>query len=107
MDIDLSTLSLEELKTLRKTVERMIEGWEERKRREALAAAEEAARIHGFNLADLAAGSGRGKRSAKTVRAARFANPDNPAQTWSGRGRRPVWINEALAAGKTLEDLSL
>lgn len=107
MDIDLSTLSLEELKALRKTVERMIEGWEERKRRDALAAAEEAARIHGFNLADLAGGTGRGKRSAKPVRAVRYINPDNPAQTWSGRGRRPVWINEALTAGKTLEELSV
>lgn len=26
-------------------------------------------------------------------------------QTWSGRGRKPRWVVEALAAGKTLEDL--
>lgn len=26
-------------------------------------------------------------------------------KTWSGRGRKPKWVIEALAAGKTLEDL--
>ncbi|WP_425415751.1 H-NS family nucleoid-associated regulatory protein [Paracoccus chinensis] len=30
----------------------------------------------------------------------------NPEQTWSGRGRRPQWINEALEAGRTLDDLT-
>ena len=39
--------------------------------------------------------------------AAKYRNPDNPALTWSGRGKRPAWVNEALAAGKTLEDLAV
>ncbi|WP_084465111.1 H-NS family nucleoid-associated regulatory protein [Rubellimicrobium thermophilum] len=33
------------------------------------------------------------------------ATPDNPSQTWSGRGRRPRWVREAEAKGLTLEDL--
>lgn len=34
---------------------------------------------------------------------ARYRNTDG--RTWSGRGRKPKWVVEALAAGKTLEDL--
>jgi len=37
--------------------------------------------------------------------APRFRNPDNPAETWSGRGARPEWVEIALAQGHRLEDL--
>lgn len=110
MNIDLSALSLEELKALRKSVDRLIDDWAERRRREALAAAEEAARSHGFNLSDLGLTGGRPRRAAAAARTpsvARYANPDNAAQTWSGRGRRPEWLKAALAAGRSLEDLAI
>ena len=35
----------------------------------------------------------------------RYRNPGNASQTWSGRGRQPSWILDALAAGLTLNDL--
>lgn len=35
----------------------------------------------------------------------KFRNPDAPFQTWTGRGRQPMWVIRLLAAGKTLEDL--
>ena len=35
----------------------------------------------------------------------KFRNPDAPSQTWSGRGRQPMWVRRLLAAGKTMEDL--
>ena len=34
----------------------------------------------------------------------KYINPDNPDQTWSGRGHQPKWLKEALAKGKTLEE---
>ena len=37
----------------------------------------------------------------------KYRNPDNPSQTWSGTGRKPTWIIEALASGKTLEDFTV
>jgi DNA-binding protein H-NS len=36
-----------------------------------------------------------------------YSNPANPFQTWSGRGPRPKWLNQAIATGKTLEDLRI
>lgn len=108
MSIDLSALSLEDLKSLRKKIDRLVDGWEERRRREALAAAEEAARSHGFNLSDLGVSGGAKRRGgAKPASVARYANPGNAAETWSGRGRRPEWLKAALDEGRSLEDLAI
>lgn len=35
----------------------------------------------------------------------RYRHPTNPGQTWTGRGRRPAWVNEWLAGGGSLDDL--
>ena len=100
MDID--ALSLSELKTLRARVERAIVTYEERKKKEALAELEEVARKMGFSLAELTALQAGRKRKAA---AAKYANPADPAQTWTGRGRKPHWVLEAVAAGKSMDDL--
>lgn len=34
-----------------------------------------------------------------------YRNPLNSAETWSGKGTKPAWVEAALAEGKTLEDL--
>lgn len=43
-----------------------------------------------------------GAKAAKV--AAPYRNPADAAQTWSGRGRQPKWIAEALAAGRSLDE---
>ena len=109
--IDLEGMSRGDLVKLRSDVDRAIAGVADRERRAALKAAEEAARSHGFSLADLAetmsaAGKGRrGSRSDKPASEAKYRNPENAEQTWSGRGRRPRWVHEAEAAGRSLQDM--
>jgi DNA-binding protein H-NS len=34
----------------------------------------------------------------------KYQNPKNPAETWSGRGRRPRWLSPQLGSGKKLDD---
>jgi len=36
-----------------------------------------------------------------------YRNPRNSAETWTGRGRKPKWVREALANGLHLEDLAI
>lgn len=49
-----------------------------------------------------------GKKAAKGSKApAKYRNPQDATQTWTGRGRKPGWINAALAKGKTLEDFEI
>ncbi|MEO5362786.1 MAG: H-NS histone family protein [Magnetococcus sp. DMHC-8] len=35
----------------------------------------------------------------------RYQNPDNPHQTWTGRGRRPNWVLKHLDGGGRMEEL--
>nr|HRO16279.1 H-NS histone family protein [Paracoccus sp. (in: a-proteobacteria)] len=87
MDIDLDGMSLDDLRGLRTRLDRAIESYEGRRRREALTAAEQAAKQFGFNLADLTgARAGRGRRAAAAPAGApKYAHPDDRSQTWSGR----------------------
>lgn len=98
--VDLSSMSLQELKGLREDLTRSIENFEKRKRLEALAAIEAKAREMGFNLADLTAEAKKGG----TAGLPKYVHPENPALTWTGRGRQPNWIKEGLTAGKSLDD---
>jgi DNA-binding protein H-NS len=109
MDIDLQSLSLKELKELESNVARTIASYEQRKRREAIAALEAVARDNGFALNDLV-GGGFPQSSAKQKRApavAKYRNPANQADTWSGRGRKPLWFDAALKKGKKPEDMAI
>jgi DNA-binding protein H-NS len=105
MDFDLHILSLRELKDLQARVTRAIATYEDRKKKEALAELEDKAREMGFSLAELT-----GLATAPRKRApasAKYANPANPAETWTGRGRKPRWFEAALATGKSPEDLAI
>lgn len=102
---DLDSLSLKELKQLQKDVAAAIADYNDREKRKALAEVEAFARERGLNPADLAELAG--KRGKKTVGAARYANPADPSQTWTGRGRKPGWVNAHLSAGKSLDALAI
>lgn len=99
-DIDLSSLSLDELKVLQKRVNKAVETFAERQKQEALAALEMKAREMGFSLSEL---TGATKKS-KSVGAPKYSNPTDPSLTWTGKGRQPNWIKEGLSAGKSLDD---
>lgn len=46
----------------------------------------------------------RGKTKGGKVKP-KYRNPADPSQTWAGRGKRPRWFSDALAAGKKEKDL--
>jgi DNA-binding protein H-NS len=35
----------------------------------------------------------------------KYKNPNNPAEVWSGRGKRPLWVQKQLKTGKKLDQL--
>jgi DNA-binding protein H-NS len=105
----LDTISKAELKALKRQVEDALSKVDVRRREEALKAAKRSVAEFGFSLEKillLAARSGRkatsGKRAGQDVK---FRNPENPDETWSGRGRRPTWLIRQLEAGKSQDDL--
>jgi DNA-binding protein H-NS len=63
-----------------------------------------------IKLDRLGAGGSRGKGLRGGLRGAvapKYRNPDNPTETWAGRGLRPRWLAAALKTGKKLEDFSI
>jgi DNA-binding protein H-NS len=83
-DADLSALSLAALRTLRARIEAEIE-----------------ARL-GAQEASLRARGGLVERDGP-----RYRNPENSAETWSGKEPRPSWVGEALVRGYTLAELEI
>lgn len=108
MNIDLNTMSHKELEKLLADVKAAIKNAQTRDRREARKAAEKAAAEYGFSLDELSGGAG-AKTSGKAKRPSepKFANPENPSQTWTGKGRQPKWYVEAISAGKSPDDLEI
>ena len=47
------------------------------------------------------------KTTAGRKVAPKYRNPDNAEQTWTGRGKQPLWFVAATAAGKTREDMQI
>ncbi|HIQ40876.1 MAG TPA: H-NS histone family protein [Sulfurivirga caldicuralii] len=37
----------------------------------------------------------------------KYRNPNNPSETWTGRGRQPKWVTALLSQGYTLEQLKI
>ena len=104
MDININDLSLKELKELQAQVAKAISSFEDRKKKDAIAELEEMARARGFTLGELT-GTTIVRKRAPAV--AKFANPADKSDTWSGRGRKPRWYEAALKQGMTQADLSI
>jgi DNA-binding protein H-NS len=37
----------------------------------------------------------------------KYRNPQNPRETWAGRGLKPRWLSSLLKQGKKLDDLAI
>lgn len=101
--MDLSKYSSEELRKLKKEIDREIEGRRKDDAKKAQQELKQVAERYGFNLSDLVGG-----QAAKPARAkgkVRFRHPSDSGKTWSGRGRKPVWIKEWEASGRSLDEL--
>jgi DNA-binding protein H-NS len=103
---DLENLSLKELRQLQKDVDTAITEYKDREKRKALAEVEAFARERGLNPADLAELLS-GRKARKTVGSPKYANPSDSSQTWTGRGRKPGWLIEALASGQSLDSMAI
>lgn len=103
-DYDLEALSLPELKKMQKDIAKAISTFGDRQKAEARAKVEALARDLGYSLAELVGTDSKAKRA---LVAPKYRHPENPAVTWSGRGRKPKWFVDALATGTTAGDLEI
>jgi DNA-binding protein H-NS len=95
----LDKMSYADLRKLQERIETAIA----EKRVEDAASTKEQLRVMaekaGFDIKELF-GSRGGKRSASVVK---YRNPKDTSQTWTGRGRKPNWLVDALKKGAKID----
>lgn len=106
--MNLSDMSVAELRTLQEQVQQTIKTRE----KEELASAREKilaiAQSVGISLDELIRSKSHGKtRDVKVKVAVRYRHPADASLQWTGRGRKPKWIQEWVDAGKSLDELRI
>lgn len=99
---NLDAMSLKELVALEAEVETAILAARAKSKADVKRKLAELAAEHGFSVDELVGG-----RKGKPVGAAKYANPDDRSDTWTGRGRKPNWLVTRLKKGAKLDDFSL
>ena len=119
--INLGKMSREELVKLKSDIDAQLKAKEKSARKDALDAIKKAAAAHGFSGDEIVGdapkkrgpkpcstrGKAKPKAKAAPKSAPKYANPADPKQTWTGRGRQPNWVKEAVAKGKKLADMAI
>ena len=106
--INVDKMPLKDLIELNQRVQKAIVSAKDRERTELKQKIALMAESSGFSVGELfgtRAASGRGKGGAIGV--AKYRNPDNPSETWTGRGRKPNWLVGRLAKGAKLDDFEI
>ena len=90
---DFKTLSVEELMAMEEKLQSYLQDRFQAQRQEALGKIQELVQAHDLSFDEVVqtvrAVAKRGKAPAI------FRNPDNPRQTWSGKGEAPQWYTDA------------
>ena len=92
----LSAMSVDDLLELRDRVSQILASRVQSERRELETRLARLQSVTGSSLGDR-----RGKVAPK------YRNPENPAETWTGRGLRPRWLAAAMKSGKKLTDFQI
>lgn len=103
--MDLSNLTLAELKTLLNDLPIEIKKREKEEKAKVLKELETLAEGRGFKLEDIV-GALPEKKGREPI-AVKFRHPDNPGFVWSGRGRKPKWVIEFLSKNGSMEQLAV
>jgi len=110
--MDLRKLTLKQLQKLQKDVDKAIKSHEGKARKQALSELAAKAKQLGFSLSDLVDEVKPVAKSSKPARASKgakvppkYAHLTDKALTWTGRGKKPKWIEEQVSAGVELDSL--
>jgi DNA-binding protein H-NS len=100
--MNLKSMSIDNLSKLRQQVDAALSAKVVEERRAVQA---QLGRLERLATDGLRARGGRG--GPRGAVAPKYRNPENPSETWAGRGLKPRWLAAALKSGKKLEDFSI
>lgn len=107
MTVDLKNMSKRELEKLERDVSKALEKIQKKELKKVRLEMEKLAAAHGLSLDDVISTTPARKKGPKTKSAPKFANPNDPSQTWTGKGRQPDWFKTAIAAGTSPDSMAL
>ena len=95
MNTNLKPMSIEELVALRDEIEATLESKVADERRTLESELAKLTRFSGGSRSKSLFG-----RGARGMVAPKYRNPENPSETWAGRGLKPRWLTAALEIGQ-------
>lgn len=101
--MDIQTASIEELRDLQAQIISEITRRESAEKTQALKKVRELMQLHGLDVEDIQKKGGAVAKAGSV--AAKYQNPADATQTWTGRGRKPLWVQAYLDNGGQLEAL--
>lgn len=113
MSIDLSQLDHTELEALRKDIDKEIENRRVQQEAELRERIKQEAQRMGLTIEQLVsllkgrspAARGETANRRRSPVPKKYFHPEDPSLAWSGRGRKPRWVEDLLAEGYNLSDL--
>ena len=94
---DLNSLTTTDLERLQERVATILKARKDAEKSEAIERIRALASEAGITVSIHEGGGAGGKKGAVPPR---YRNPDNPSDTWSGRGRAPRWLADLEAKGR-------
>jgi DNA-binding protein H-NS len=106
---EFSKMSIEELEAAIQDAAATLEQKRQDREAEVIAQVRELTAQIGKTPEELFGGRGRGlaRAAAPAPVAPKYRHPGDASLTWTGRGKRPQWVNDEIARGKTLESLEV
>ncbi|MBO1530609.1 H-NS histone family protein [Psychrobacter sp. F1192] len=101
--IDLDNLDVDELRAITESAQQLIEKKQHQRLYDAYMQFEKIAEESNSTIEEIL----KAGEKLEKKRNIKYRNTANYEETWTGRGRKPTWLVEALAAGRNLEEFAV
>lgn len=107
MESKLNDLSETQLQEMIENARRALRDRQDSRRKEVYAQIRKLAASVGATV-EISEASERGSKAVRTGKvAAKYRNPADHSQTWTGRGMKPVWLRELLNKGRNISEFAI
>lgn len=105
--MDISKLSVSELRDLLQKIPAEIKRREAQEKVNILNEVKAFAKAKGYALEDLVGKEVKAIKASRGPVKAKYRNPKDASQEWTGRGRKPKWVEAWIAGGGKLDAIAI